>query len=100
MELGMLHELFNQSFASTNHTVLDQRMELLAWATNISVATELKTIGIKNIPSIANGNINIYYTWDNMETIIQRIMPIACQIQGAHSLEVASYIKNLINSKL
>jgi hypothetical protein len=100
MELGMLHELFNQSFASTNQTILGQRMEYLAWAINISLATELKLKGIKNIPAIANGSINIYYTWDNMEIIIQRILPIARQIEGAVPHEVESYINNLINSKL
>jgi hypothetical protein len=100
MELGILHELFNQSFASSNQTVLNERLELLAWAINISVATELKLKGIRNIPSIANGNINIYYTWDNMEIIIQRIMPIAKQIDGAVPHEVGTYINNLISSKL
>ncbi len=100
MELGMLHELFNQSFASTNQTTLGQRMEYLAWAINISLATELKLKGIKNIPAIASGSINIYYTWDNMEIIIQRILPIARQIEGAVPHEVGSYINNLINSKL
>jgi len=100
MELGILNELFNQSFASSNQTVLNERLELLAWAINISVATELKLKGIRNIPSIANGNINIYYTWDNMEIIIQRILPIARQIEGAIPHEVGSYINNLINSKL
>jgi hypothetical protein len=100
MELGILHELFNQSFASSNQTILNERLELLAWAINISVATELKLKGIRNIPSIANGNINVYYSWDNMEVIIQRIMPIAKQIDGAVPQEVGAYINNLISSKL
>lgn len=100
MELGILHEFFNQSFASFNRTVLNQRLELLAWAINISLATELKLKGIKNIPSIANGNINIYYTWNNMEIIMERIMPIAQQIEGVDPHEVGLYINNLINSKL
>jgi hypothetical protein len=100
MILGMLHELFYQSFASNNQMVLAQRMELLAWAINISVATELKLIGIKNIPSILNGTVNIYYTWDNMETIIQTCMPIASQIEGTIPHEVGDYINDLISSRL
>jgi hypothetical protein len=52
------------------------------------------------VPAMAGGSINIYYTWDNMEIIIQRIMPIASQIEGAVPHEVGSYINNLINSKL
>ena len=100
MELGILNELFNQSFASSNQTILNERLELLAWAINISVATELKLKGIRNIPSIANGKINIYYSWNNMEVIIQRIMPIAKQIDGAVPQEVGAYINNLISSKL
>jgi len=100
IELGILHELYNQSFASANSTILNQRLELLAQAINISVATELKLQGIMRVPAIAGGSINIYYTWDNMEIIIQRIMPIASQIEGAVPHEVGSYINNLINSKL
>jgi hypothetical protein len=100
MELGILHELFNQSFASSSQTILDERLELLAWAINISVATELKLMGIRNIPSIANGSINIYFTWNNMEIILQRIMPIANQIDGAVPHEVENYINNLISTKL
>lgn len=100
LELGILHELYNQSFASDNSSILRQRLELLAWAINISVATELKSKGIMRLPAIAGGSINIYYTWDNMEIIIQRIMPIASQIEGAVPHEVGSYINNLINSKL
>ena len=100
MELGILHELYNQSFASANSTILNQRLELLAVAINISVATELKLQGIIRLPAMDNGSINIYYTWDNMIIIIQRIMPIASHIEGALSNEVGSYINNLINSKL
>ena len=100
MELAILHELYNQSFASANSTILNQRLELLAWSINISVATELKSQGIMRVPAMAGGSINIYYTWDNMEIIIQRIMPIASQIEGAVPHEVGSYINNLINSKL
>ena len=100
IELGMLNELFNQSFACSDQTVLRQRLELLAWMINISVATELKLKGIKNIPVIANGNINIYYSWDNMEIIIQRILPIARQIEGVNPVQFESYINNLINLKL
>jgi hypothetical protein len=100
MELGILHELYYQSFASANSTILNQRLELLAWAINISVATELKLQGIMRVPAIAGGSINIYYTWDNMEIIIQRIIPIANQIEGAVPHEVGAYINNLINSKL
>lgn len=100
MELGILHELFSQSFASSSQTILNERLELLAWAINISVATELKLRGMRNIPSIANGSINIYYSWDNMEIILQRIMPIARQIDGAVTHEVGAYINNLINTKL
>lgn len=100
MEIGMLHELFHQSFASINSNVLNQRLEYLAWAINISVATNLKENGVMRIPAIANGQINIYYTWDNMEIIIRRIMPIASQIDGAVPDEVNGYIDNLINENL
>lgn len=100
MELGMLHELFHQSFASSNLSVLNQRLEYLAWAINISVANNLKDNGIKRIPSLADGQINIYYTWNNMEIIIQRILPIASQIEGAMPNEIKSFIDNLINEKL
>jgi hypothetical protein len=100
MEVGILHELYNQSFSTANHTMLQERLELLAWAVNISVATELKLNGIMRIPAIAGGRINIYYTWDNMEIIIQRIMPVASQIHSADPQQVDSYINDLINSKL
>lgn len=100
MELGMLHELYHQSFASANSTILNQRMEFLAWAINISVANHLKEKGIERIPSLGNGQINIYYSWNNMEIIIQRIMPIASQIDGAMPNEVKAYIDNLIYEKL
>jgi len=100
MELGMLHELYHQSFASANPTILNQRMEFLAWAINISVANHLKEKGIERIPSLGSGQINIYYSWNNMEIIIQRIMPIASQIEGAVPSEVRTYIDNLIYDKL
>lgn len=100
METGILHELFNQSFSSPSQTILDQRLEFLSQAINISVATELKLNGFKNIPSISNGEINIYFTWDNMEIIIQRIMPVAKQVFGAVPNEVRSYINDLIDSNL
>jgi len=100
MELGMLHELYHQSFASANSAILNQRMEFLAWAINISVANHLKEKGIERIPSLGEGQINIYYSWDNMEIITQRIMPIASQIDGAMPNEIKSYIDNLISEKL
>ena len=100
MELGMLHELYHQSFASAKSTILNQRMEFLAWAINISVANHLKEKRIERIPSLGNGQINIYYSWDNMEIIIQRIMPIASQIDGAMPHEIQAFIDNLIYEKL
>jgi hypothetical protein len=99
-ELGMLHELFYQSFASANSTVLNERLEYLAWAINISIANSLKSKGVVNIPSIANGQILIYFSWNNMEIIIQRIWSIANQISGAVPQEVEAYLNNLIQSKL
>ncbi len=100
MELGMLHELLHQSYAIENQLSLNERLEYLAWAINISVASDLKSKGILRIPSLANGNINIYYSWDNMEQIIKRILPIARQMDGAVHQEVSAYINNLISSKL
>ena len=61
MELGMLHELFHQSYAITNPSSLNERLEYLAWTINISIATDLISKGILRIPSLANGSINIYY---------------------------------------
>lgn len=100
MELGMLHELLHQSYAIANPSTLNERLEYLAWTINISVATDLKSKGILRIPSLANGSINIYYSWNNMEQIIKRILPIASQMDGAVPHEVNSYINNLIASKL
>jgi hypothetical protein len=100
MELGMLHELFYQSFASSNSIILNQRLEYLAWAINITVANNLKESGVQRIPSLENGHIYIYYTWNNMEIIIQRIMPIAKQIDGALPNEIRTFIENLIIEKL
>lgn len=100
VELGMLHELYHQSFASTNPKVLNQRMEFIAWATNIAVANNLKDNGVERIPSLGNGQIYIYYSWNNMEIIIRRIMPIVSQLEGAMSNEVQAYIDNLILEKL
>lgn len=100
MELGMLHELLHQSYAIANPTSLNERLEYLAWTINISVATDLKSKGILRIPSLANGSINIYYSWNNMEQIIKRILPIANQMDGAVRLEVQAYIDNLILQKL
>lgn len=100
MELGMLHELYYQSFASANSKILNKRMEFLAWAINISVANHLKEKGIQRIPSLGNGQINVYYSWNNMEIIIQRIMPIASQIDGAMPNEIQAFIDNLIKEKL
>jgi hypothetical protein len=100
IELGMLHELFHQSYAINDSEILNERMELLAWAVNIAVATSLKSNGIKRIPALADGRILIYYSWNNMEKIINRIWPIASQIDGAVPEEVENYIDNLISTNL
>jgi hypothetical protein len=97
-ELGMLHELFFQSFASTNETVLSERLEYLAWAMNISIANSPKSKGVAKVPSLANGQIHIYFTWDNMEILMQRIWPIASQITNIPAHEVEAYLANLIHS--
>jgi hypothetical protein len=99
MEIGILHELFKQSFATQNNSILNARLEFLAWAVNICVANNLKNIGIKRIPMLTGG-ICIYYTWDNMQNIINRIYPIAAQIDGADSKEIDAYINNLIEKNL
>lgn len=100
IELEMLHELLHQSYAINDSEILNERMELLAWAVNIAVATSLKSNGIKRIPELADGRILIYYSWNNMEQIIKRIWPIASQIDGAVPEEVENYINNLISTKL
>jgi hypothetical protein len=100
MELGMLHELLHQSYAISNPEIMNERMELLAWAVNIAVATSMKSNGINRIPELADGKILIYFTWNNMEEIIKRIWPIASQIDGAVPAEVENYINNLISTKL
>ena len=99
MEISMLHELFKQSFASSNNSVLSDRLEYLAWSVNVCVANNLKDSGVKRIPALS-GNIYIYYTWDNMETIIERIYSIAAQIDGADPKEISSYIDGLIRNNL
>ncbi|MCB1179391.1 MAG: hypothetical protein KDK36_17550 [Leptospiraceae bacterium] len=99
MELGILHELFHQSFASNSLDILKSRMEYLAWAINITVANNLIENGVRNIPKLEN-EICIYYSWNNLKIIIQRIMPIAIQIDGAVPHEVRGFIHNLIAEKL
>ncbi len=100
IELGMLNELLNQSYAIADPEMLNERMELLAWAVNVSVASSLKSKGVRRIPALADGKILIYYSWDNMEQIIKRVWPIASQIDGAVPHEVENYIRNLITTKL
>jgi len=39
-------------------------------------------------------------SWDNMQNIINRIYPIAAQIDGADSKEIDAYINNLITKNL
>ncbi len=100
IELCMLHELLHQSYAIEDSITLSERMEYLAWAVNISVATNLKVKGIQRIPVLENGKIYIYYSWNNMEQIIERIWPIASQMDGAVPHEVEAYINGLIATKL
>ncbi len=102
MHLAMLHELFHQSFTSSNSSVLQERLEYLVWAINISVANILKIKGIERIPSLSreNGQINIYYSWNNLEIIIEKIMPIASWLDEAKPNEALVYIDNLIRDNL
>jgi hypothetical protein len=100
MQIAILHELFFQCFSSNNEEILSERLELLAWIVNISVATELKIKGVVRIPSIANGAVNIYYTWDNMEAIIRSIMPIINQIGEYYHEDIGNYINELISIHL
>ena len=100
MELGILHELFHQSYASSDEDILRKRLIFIVRSINIAVATNLKAKGLKRIPSLHMGEINIYYSWENMAQILGRILPVASQMKDAVPNEIQTYIDNLIIEKL
>ena len=99
-EISALKEMHLQNFLISDESKLIQRLEYAMTIINTSIAFDLRESGIRGIPTIANGKIDIFYGWSQIDQLISRIAPVALQMAEADSFSATMYIRQLIKENL
>lgn len=99
-EISALKEMHLQNFLISDESKLIQRLEYAMTIINTSIAFDLRESGIRGIPTIANGQIDIFYGWSQIDQLINRIAPVALQMADAESFSATMYIRQLIKENL
>ena len=94
-----MKELYLQNMLTEDLEVLENRIIYVAEVTNTSVAFDLVDFGVLRIPMLSSG-VNQYYTWDNMQKIIDRVMPAVLTMLNSSPITVTNYIYSLIKERL
>jgi hypothetical protein len=102
IEIGVFHTLHFGKLVVADREVHDMRVNLLAHALNFTLGKELKNRGFLRVPFIESEYepIHLYFKWDNVTIIIERVGGIASQFAGADKQNVESYISNLVHRNL
>jgi len=99
IEITIVKELYLQNMLTEDLEVLENRIIYVAEVTNTSVAFDLVDFGVLRIPMLSSG-VNQYYTWDNMQKIIDRVMPAVLTMLNSSPITVTNYIYSLIKERL
>jgi hypothetical protein len=99
-EISALKEMHLQNFLIPDESKLIHRLEYAMTIINTSIAFDLREIGVRSIPTIAHGEIDIFFGWHQIEQLIHRIIPVALQMAESDSFSATMYIRQLIKENL